>query len=132
MNMYMDSLVEYDSIVNQYFLPMIKQKIENPKEKLEKELKSQKSKFDRIREAYINEVFTLKEYNKQRQKINKLNNQTNKLNTKSEEIKNIINNLKNQPLSNKNLLLSNKNKDLILDYIEEVNKSNNEDRKSVV
>ena len=30
---------------------------------LEKELKSQKSKFDRIREAYINEVFTLNEYN---------------------------------------------------------------------
>ena len=45
------------------FLPMIKQKIENPKEELEKELKSQKSKFDRIREAYINEVFTLNEYN---------------------------------------------------------------------
>ena len=38
---YMDSIVEYDSIVNQYFLPMIKQKIENPKEELEKELKNQ-------------------------------------------------------------------------------------------
>jgi hypothetical protein len=67
-----------------------------------------------------------KNYNKQRQKINKLNNQTNKLNTKSEEIKDIISNLKNQPLSKNNLLLSNKNKDLILDYIEEVNKSNND------
>lgn len=32
----MDSIVEYDSIVNQYFLPMIKQKIENPKEELKK------------------------------------------------------------------------------------------------
>lgn len=66
---YMDSIIEYDSIVNQYFLPMIKQKIENPKEELEKELKSQKSKFDRIREAYINEVFTLKEYNQERKKV---------------------------------------------------------------
>ncbi len=66
---YMDSIVEYDSIVNQYFLPMIKQKVENPKEELEKELKSQKSKFDRIREAYINEVFTLKEYNAERKKV---------------------------------------------------------------
>ena len=66
---YMDSIVEYDSIVNQYFLPMIKQKIENPKEELEKELKSQKSKFVRIREAYINEVFTLKEYNQERKKV---------------------------------------------------------------
>lgn len=66
---YMDSIVEYDSIVNQYFLPMIKQKMENQKEELEKELKSQKSKFDRIREAYINEVFTLKEYNQERKKV---------------------------------------------------------------
>ena len=49
---FMDSMVEYDSIVNQYFLPMIKQKIENPKEEIEKELKSQKDKFNRIREAY--------------------------------------------------------------------------------
>ena len=78
---YMDSIVEYDSIVNQYFLPMIKQKIENPKEKLEKELKSQKSKFDRIREAYINEVFTLKEYNQERKKVeNIINNLETKLN----------------------------------------------------
>ena len=71
---YMDSIVEYDSIVNQYFLPMIKQKIENPKEELEKELRSQKSKFDRIREAYINEVFTLNEYNEQRKKVEKIIN----------------------------------------------------------
>ena len=72
---YMDSIVEYDSIVNQYFLPMIKQKIENPKEELEKELKSQKSKFNRIREAYINEVFTLKEYNQERKKVEDIINE---------------------------------------------------------
>ncbi len=71
---YMNSIVEYDSIVNQYFLPMIKQKIENPKAELEKELRSQKSKFDRIREAYINEVFTLNEYNEQRKKVEKIIN----------------------------------------------------------
>ena len=35
---FMDSIVEYDSIVNQYFLPMIKQKIENPKDELLKEI----------------------------------------------------------------------------------------------
>ncbi len=66
---FMDSIVEYDSIVNQYFLPMIKQKIENPKEEIEKELKSQKDKFNRIREAYINQVFTLDEYNNERKKL---------------------------------------------------------------
>ena len=72
---YMDSIVEYDSIVNQYFLPMIKQKIENPKEELQKELKTQKSKLDRIREAYINEVFTLNEYNEERKKVEDLINE---------------------------------------------------------
>ncbi|MDD3241754.1 MAG: recombinase family protein [Bacilli bacterium] len=66
---FMDSIVEYDSIVNQYFLPMIKQKIENPKEEIEKELKSEKDKFNRIREAYINQVFTLDEYNNERKKL---------------------------------------------------------------
>src|SRR5574344_2261982 len=66
---FMDSIVEYDSIVNQYFLPTIKQKIENPKEEIEKSLKSQKDKFNRIREAYINQVFTLDEYNNERKKL---------------------------------------------------------------
>ena len=56
---FIDDIVEYDSVVNQFFLPMIKQKIENPKEDIEKEIKKQKSKFTRIREAYVNEVFTL-------------------------------------------------------------------------
>ena len=45
--------MEYDSVVNQFFLPMIKQKIENPKEDIEKEIKKQKDKFARIREAYF-------------------------------------------------------------------------------
>lgn len=69
---YMDSIVEYDSVVNQYFLAMIKQKIENPIEELQKELNNQKSKFERIKEAYINEVFTLKEYNEERKKVEKV------------------------------------------------------------
>ena len=29
---FIDSLVEYDSVVNQFFLPMIKQKFDEPKE----------------------------------------------------------------------------------------------------
>src|SRR5574344_1267167 len=69
---FIDSLVEDDSVVNQFFLPMIKQKIENPTLELQKELKSQKSKFERIKEAYINEVFTLKEYNEERKKVEKI------------------------------------------------------------
>ena len=66
---FIDNIVEYDSVVNQFFLPMIKQKIENPKEDIEKEIKKQKDKFARIREAYINEVFTLEEYDTERKKV---------------------------------------------------------------
>ncbi len=66
---FIDDIVEYDSVVNQFFLPMIKQKIENPKEEIEAELKKEKDKFKRIREAYVNEVFTLEEYDSERKKV---------------------------------------------------------------
>ena len=71
---FMDSIVEYDTLVNQYFLPLIKQKIENPKDEIEKELKLQKDKFNRIRDAYINQIFTLDEYNNERKKVEELVN----------------------------------------------------------
>ena len=66
---FIDDIVDYDSVVNQFFLPMIKQKVENPKEDIEEEIKKQKDKFKRIREAYINEVFTLEEYDLERKKV---------------------------------------------------------------
>ena len=45
-----------------FFLPVLKSKIDNPKEELERELKSLKNKKERIKKAYIDEVFTLDEY----------------------------------------------------------------------
>ena len=63
---FVDDIVEYDSVVNQFFLPMIKQKIENPKEQLEKDLKQEKAKFERIKRAYVNGSFTLYEYDQER------------------------------------------------------------------
>lgn len=62
-NQFIDELVEYDSVVNQFFLPMIKQKFDEPKEQLEKEINTQKNKLERIRKAYIDGAFDLKEYN---------------------------------------------------------------------
>ncbi len=62
-NQCIDELVEYDSVVNQFFLPMIKQKFDEPKEQLEKEINTQKNKLERIRKAYIDRAFDLKEYN---------------------------------------------------------------------
>ena len=41
---------------------MLKSKLTNPKEELSKELKVQEMKKERVRKAYINEAFTLKEY----------------------------------------------------------------------
>lgn len=60
---FINEIVEYDSVVNQFFLPMIKQKFDEPKELLEKELDKQKAKLDRIRKAYISGAFDLEEYN---------------------------------------------------------------------
>ena len=65
-NQFISELVEYDSVVNQFFLPMIKQKFDEPKEQLEKEIKEQTSKLERIKKAYINGVFELKEYNEEK------------------------------------------------------------------
>ena len=42
---------------------MIKQKFDEPKEQLEKEINTQKNKLERIRKAYIDRAFDLKEYN---------------------------------------------------------------------
>ena len=41
---------------------MIKQKFDEPKEQLEKEIAEQKSKLERIRKAYIGGVFELNVY----------------------------------------------------------------------
>ena len=68
---FMKDLVEYDSVVNQFFLPMIKQKIENPKDSIIKEISIQKEKLDRIKRAYINGTFSLEEYDNEKHFVNK-------------------------------------------------------------
>ena len=70
-NQFISELVEYDSVVNQFFLPMIKQKFDEPKEQLEKEISEQKNKLERIKKAYINGVFELKEYNEEKKIVEK-------------------------------------------------------------
>src|SRR5574344_2042967 len=55
-------ILEYDNVVNEFFLPVLKSKLENPKQELEKELKSLNNKKDRIRKAYIDSIFTEEEY----------------------------------------------------------------------
>ena len=68
---FVNELVEYDSVVNQFFLPMIKQKFDEPKEELEKEIDNQKNKLERIRKAYVNGAFELEEYNQEKKIVEK-------------------------------------------------------------
>ena len=70
-NKFISELVEYDSVVNQFFLPMIKQKFDEPKEQLEKEIKNQNNKLDRIKKAYINGAFDVKEYKEEKHIVEK-------------------------------------------------------------
>ena len=68
---FIEDIQEYDSVVNQTLLPMIKTKLNNPKEKLIKELKEQQQKQERIRKAYINGSFTIEEYDMEKDIVDK-------------------------------------------------------------
>ena len=72
-------ILEYDNVVNEFFLPVLKSKVDNPKEQLEKELKNLKNKKERIRKAYIDELFTEEEY-KEESKL--IENQIEMINSK--------------------------------------------------
>lgn len=61
----LNDILEYDSVVNEFFLPVLKNKVANPKEELQRELNNQESKKDRVKQAYINGSFTLNEYDKE-------------------------------------------------------------------
>ena len=81
-NQFISELVEYDSVVNQFFLPMIKQKFDEPREQLEKEIKEQNNKLERIRKAYIGGAFNLDVYKEETNIVEKaIKELENKLNT---------------------------------------------------
>ena len=73
------NILEYDNVVNEFFLPVLKSKVDNPKEQLEKELKNLNNKKERIRKAYIDELFTEEEF-KEESKI--IENQIEMINSK--------------------------------------------------
>ena len=72
-------ILEYDNVVNEFFLPVLKSKVDNPKEQLKKELKKLNNKKERIRKAYIDELFTEEEF-KEESKI--IENQIEMINSK--------------------------------------------------
>lgn len=72
-------ILEYDNVVNEFFLPVLKSKVDNPKIELENELKNLNNKRERIRKAYIDELFTEEEF-KQETKL--IENQIEMINSK--------------------------------------------------
>ena len=72
-------ILEYDNVVNEFFLPVLKSKIDNPKIELENELKKLNNKKERIRKAYIDQLFTEEEF-KQESKL--IENQIEMINSK--------------------------------------------------
>ena len=58
----LSDIFEYDSVVNEFLLPVLQNKIHNPKEDFEKEITNLNNKKIRIRKAYIDELFTEEEY----------------------------------------------------------------------
>ena len=80
----LSDILEYDNVVNEFFLPMLKNKIDNNKEDYEKEIKNLEKKKDKIKEAFVNELFTLEEVKTKTEIIDK---QINELNMKIMEDK---------------------------------------------
>lgn len=57
-----DQLTEYDSIVNQFFVPMVIKNFDEPREKIYKEIDTQKQRLERAKLAYVDGAFTLDDY----------------------------------------------------------------------
>ena len=75
----LNEILEYDSIVNNFYLPVIKNKICNPKEYYEKSIIEEKDKLERARQAYLNGLFDLDTYMKESANINNNINEYNRL-----------------------------------------------------
>ena len=75
----LSDILEYDNVVNEFFLPVLKSKLDNPKQEYEKEKKSINNKKDRIRKAYIDSIFTEEEY---KNELELIENQIKDINSK--------------------------------------------------
>ncbi len=65
----MNDFYEYDALINNYYYPLMRNKLNNPEKDYEKTLKELYKKQDRIRQAYINGAFELEIFNMEKDKI---------------------------------------------------------------
>ena len=104
----LSDIFEYDSVVNEFFLPVLQNKIHNPKKDFEKEVTNLNNKKIRIRKAYIDEFniaygmdSKLKE--KQKGKNRDITSYERKLfNERVKGLKQEISNLENEKLKEEN------------------------------
>ena len=68
----LNDVFEYDSVVNEFFLPVLKNKIENPKDELEEEIKKLNNKKKRLKEGFVNGLFTIEEFKEETEKLDNL------------------------------------------------------------
>ena len=68
----LNDVFEYDSVVNEFFLPVLKNKLENPKDELEEEIKKLNNKKKRLKEGFVNELFTIEEFKEETEKLENL------------------------------------------------------------
>ena len=68
----LNDVFEYDSVVNEFFLPVLKNKLENPKDELEEEIKKLNNKKKRLKEGFVSELFTIEEFKEETEKIDNL------------------------------------------------------------
>lgn len=66
---FMDEIIEYDSIVNQFFLPMVIKNFDEPRDAINKEIENQKSRQERLKKAYLDNMFSMEEFKKETKKI---------------------------------------------------------------
>ena len=81
----LNEIIEYDSIVNNFYLPIIKSKINNPKEIYERSLEEEKNKLERAREAYLLGTFDIETYQKEAELINNSINEYKRLLLENEQ-----------------------------------------------
>ena len=64
-----DELTKYDSIVNQFFVPMIIKNFDEPRENITKEIETQKARLERAKIAYVDGAFSLDDYKEKAKQI---------------------------------------------------------------
>lgn len=65
----LNEIFEYDGIVNSYYFPLLKNKLNVVEKDYDKEIKILKSKKDRIADAYISRTFDKEMYEKKSKEI---------------------------------------------------------------